>query len=215
MIYLIGSKQFDGVLNIVLNKIIYKNFNINLKEYDCLIITSKNALKSLKKTKSHIDYDINLYAVGEQSAKYAEKMGFKNIKFPSQAYGKNLLNEYLEEFRGKKCLYLRAKKITSKLDEELLKQNINLTQIIAYENLSIKPSITSLSNQANIFVFSAPSTLENFLKYFKFKDNDKVVVIGQSTALKLANFKNLYICEEQNLNSCIKLAKSLNSQHQS
>ncbi|EAJ6191741.1 uroporphyrinogen-III synthase, partial [Campylobacter lari] len=48
-----------------------------------------------------------------------------------------------------------------------------------------------------------------FLKFFTLKKEDKVVVIGQSTASKLQNFKNLYICKKQDLNSCLNLAKSL------
>ncbi|EAH6204086.1 uroporphyrinogen-III synthase, partial [Campylobacter jejuni] len=45
--------------------------------------------------------------------------------------------------------------------------------------------------------------------FYSLKEEDKVVVIGQSTAKKLLNFKNLYICANQSLLDCVKLAKTL------
>ncbi|EPX7555145.1 uroporphyrinogen-III synthase [Campylobacter lari] len=212
MIYFIGDKKFDGVKNIRLNKIKYFDFEVNLKEFDCLIISSKNALKALILSKNKIDFDIKIYAVGKKSAEFAKELGFKNVKYPSKAYGKNLASEFLPEFKNKKCLYLRARQIGSRLDENLLKDGIFLKQIIVYENIAIKPNKNELNIfHPSVFVFSAPSSVENFFKFFNLEENDKAVVIGQSTALKLSNFKNLYVCKEQNLDSCIKLAKSLES----
>ncbi|MFG5142690.1 uroporphyrinogen-III synthase, partial [Campylobacter lari] len=63
MIYFIGDKKFDGVKNIRLNEIKYFDFEVNLKEFDCLIISSKNALKALILSKNKIDFDIKIYAV--------------------------------------------------------------------------------------------------------------------------------------------------------
>ncbi|WP_308400900.1 uroporphyrinogen-III synthase [Campylobacter lari] len=210
MIYFIGDKEFDGVKTIRLNEIKFLDFEVNLKEFDCLIISSKNALKALMLSKSKIDFDIKLYAVGQKSADFAKELGFKNVKYPSKAYGENLASEFLSEFKNKNCLYLRAKKISSGLDGYLLKENIPLKQLIVYENIAIEPKKDELKiHHPSVFIFSAPSSIEQFLKFFTLEKEDKVVVIGQSTALKLHNFKNLHICKEQDLNSCLKLAKSL------
>ncbi|EAI5530291.1 uroporphyrinogen-III synthase [Campylobacter lari] len=210
MIYFIGDKEFDGVKTIRLNEIKFLNFEVNLKEFDCLIASSKNALKSLMLSKSEIDFNIKLYVVGQKSADFAKELGFKNVKYSSKAYGKNLASEFLSEFKNKQCLYLRAKKISSDLDECLLKENILLKQLIVYENIAIEPKKDELKiYHPSVFIFSAPSNVEQFLKFFTLKKEDKVVVIGQSTASKLQNFKNLYICKKQDLNSCLNLAKSL------
>ncbi|EAJ5673749.1 uroporphyrinogen-III synthase [Campylobacter lari] len=210
MIYFIGDKEFDGVKTIRLNEIKFLNFEVNLKEFDCLIASSKNALKSLMLSKSEIDFDIKLYVLGQKSADFAKELGFKNVKYSSKAYGKNLASEFLSEFKNKQCLYLRAKKISSDLDECLLKENILLKQLIVYENIAIEPKKDELKiYHPSVFIFSAPSSVEQFLKFFTLKKEDKVVVIGQSTASKLQNFKNLYICKKQDLNSCLNLAKSL------
>lgn len=210
MIYFIGDKKFEGVETIQLSQINYLDFEVDFSKFDCLIISSKNALKALKLSKSKINFDTMVYAVGEKSANYAKEFGFKNVKFPTKAYGKNLASEYLHEFKNKKCLYLRAREICSGLDEYLLKEGVALEQVIVYENISLKPKINQEQiHHPGVFIFSAPSSVERFLNFFHLEKNDKVVVIGKSTALKLQNFPNLYLCKEQDLNSCIKLAKSL------
>ncbi|AJC86566.1 uroporphyrinogen-III synthase [Campylobacter sp. RM16704] len=212
MVYFIGNEYFDGIKTIKLNEIYFCNFEINLKEFDCLIISSKNALKSLMNSKSKIDFDIKVYTVGKKSTDFAKELGFKNVKYPSKAYGQNLANEFLSEFKNKKCIYLRAKKISSGLDEYLLNKNICLKQVIAYENVAIKPKKDELRlHHPSVFIFSAPSNAEQFFKFYSLKKEDKVVVIGESTALKFKDFANLYICKDQDLNSCVKLAKSLDS----
>ncbi|CAM4183419.1 uroporphyrinogen-III synthase [Campylobacter armoricus] len=210
MIYFIGNEQFDGVKTIKLNEIYFCDFSVDLERFDCLIISSKNALKSLMKSKSKIDFNIKVYAVGAKSANFAKECGFKNVKYPSKAYGKNLAYEFLAEFESQKCIYLRAKKINSGLNEYLLEEGIDLKQIIAYENIILSPKKDEIKiHHPSVFVFSAPSSVEQFLKFYSLKKEDKVVVIGESTASKLKDFANLYICKEQDLNSCIKLAKSL------
>ncbi|MCR6574405.1 uroporphyrinogen-III synthase [Campylobacter insulaenigrae] len=209
MIYFIGREKFYGVENIILNEIKFFEFNVNLNDFDCLIISSKNSIKALMQSHSTLNFNINLYAVGAKSAQFAKSVGFVNVKYPSCAYGKNLAEEFMCEFKNKRCLYLRAKKISSCIDTYLLNQGINLRQIVAYENVALNPQETIKLKHPAVFIFCAPSSIEQFLKFFTFKKEDKVVVIGQSTASKLKNFKNLYICKKQDLNSCLSLAKSL------
>nr|WP_315970084.1 uroporphyrinogen-III synthase [Campylobacter peloridis] len=211
MVYFIGDKEFDGVKNIKLTEIKFYDFEIDLKDFDCLIISSKNALKSLMQSKSKIDFNIKVFAVGIKSANLAKEYGFKDVSYPSKSYGKELANEFLSEFKNKKCLYLRAKKISSGLNEYLLKEGVYLKELIAYENIALKPKEKIILHHPAVFVFSAPSSVEQFLKFYQLNKEDKAVVIGENTALKLNKFKNLYICKEQDLNSCIKLAKNLDS----
>ncbi|HEC2646714.1 TPA: uroporphyrinogen-III synthase, partial [Campylobacter jejuni] len=106
-----------------------------------------------------------------------------------------------------KCLYLRAKNIVSTLNLDLKNVGVDLDEMIVYENV-FKKGDKKLIYPA-IFIFTSPLSVENFLKFYSLKEEDKVVVIGQSTAKKLLNFKNLYICENQSLLDCVKLAKTL------
>ncbi len=206
-IYLLNETPFKGVENLILNEIKFYDFSVNLNDFDALICTSKNALKALEKAKIILNLNINLYAVGQSTAEFAKSLGFKNIKIPKAAYGKNLFNEFKEELKDKKCLYLRAKNIASALNLDLQNYGVNLSEIIVYENI-FKKGEKKLEQPA-IFIFTSPLSVENFLQNYFLRDDDKVIAIGQSTAKKLVNFKNIYICEKQNIKACVNLAKSL------
>ena len=145
--------------------------------------------------------------MGQSTAQYAKNLGFKKIKIPSKAYGKDLFLEFKEELKMQKCLYLRAKNIVSTLNLDLKNVGVDLDEMIVYENV-FKKGDKKLIYPA-IFIFTSPLSVENFLKFYSLKEEDKVVVIGQSTAKKHLNFKNLYICENQSLLDCVKLAKTL------
>ena len=233
MIYLIGKERFIGVKNIILNKIKLLPFTVNLKDFDALIITSKNALRSLKRSQNALNSSILVYALGKESELYAKKMSFSNIKTPPKAYGKDLFQAFKDELRGKKCLYLRAKKIASNLDELLLNEGVNLTQIIAYKNVPKPISQGFKLKHPAVFIFTAPSSVKNFLAHFSLDKNDKCVAIGQSTASALReilgrnfddkkdlnnkaitqnfskNLPQIFVPQTQSIKACVELAKTL------
>ncbi|EEU7225947.1 uroporphyrinogen-III synthase, partial [Campylobacter jejuni] len=105
-IYLLNETPFEGVENLILNEIVFYDFSVDLSLYDALICTSKNALKALQHAKITLNFKLNLYAVGQSTAQYAKNLGFKKIKIPSKAYGKDLFLEFKEELKMQKCLYL-------------------------------------------------------------------------------------------------------------
>ncbi len=105
-----------------------------------------------------------------------------------------------------KCLYLRAKNIVSTLNLDLKNVGVDLDEMIVYENVLKRRQKAYLSCY---FYIHLSFKCRKFLKFYSLKEEDKVVVIGQSTAKKLLNFKNLYICENQSLLDCVKLAKTL------
>ena len=204
MIYLLGERKFKGVENLVLSEIKLREFSVDLRDFDALLITSKNALFALKNSQKNsqsvINFSLNLYAVGDESAKIARKMGFTHIKTPPKAYGKDLAAAFKDELRGKKCLYLRATKIASNLDEVLLNAGVNLRQIVAYENSPKPPPQNFALKRPAVFIFTAPSSVRNFLAYFKFSQNDKIIAIGQSTAGVLGEILRQEFGSEKDLN---------------
>ncbi|KAA6227533.1 MULTISPECIES: uroporphyrinogen-III synthase [unclassified Campylobacter] len=206
-IYFLGEDKFEGVENLILNEFKFFHFDINFNDFDALIISSKNALRALEFNQIKPDFNKPLFAVGEKSAKKAIKMGFKKVKFPKLAYGKNLVNEFKNELKNKHCLYLRAKQIASNLDFLLINEGVKLSQIIAYENI-YKHSNLKLIRPC-VFIFSSPLQVSNFLKTYKLEKDDKCVVIGQSTKKALKDFENVFLSKDTNLNSCVKLAKKL------
>lgn len=209
MIYLIGKEHFIGVKNIVLNTIKFMDFSVNLNDFDALIITSQNALKALKQSKNKLNLAINVYAVGQESANYAKKLGFTQIKIPPKAYGRDLAKAFKDELKDKKCLYLRAKTIASHLDKELVNAGVKLSQIIAYENAYCVPKKLIKIEKPAVFIFTSPSGVKNFLKNYTLDKKDKCVAIGTTTAAALPQTQNIFIPKEQSIKACVALAKTL------
>ncbi|EPM7059583.1 uroporphyrinogen-III synthase [Campylobacter coli] len=206
-IYLLNETVFEGVENLVLNEIVFYDFGVNLDEFDALLCTSKNALKALKKTKNSLNLDINVYAVGQNTAQFAKDMGFKKVQFAPKSYGSEFFNHFKEELKNQKCLYLRAENIASTLNLDLRTYGVDLQEIIVYKNVFKKSKQTIL--HPAIFIFTSPLSVENFFKQYDLKKEDKVIAIGQSTAKKLTHLDNLFISSKQDLKECVKLAKSL------
>lgn len=203
-IYLLSNEKFENVENIILNKIKYFDYKLN-DDFDILITTSKNALKKFENFKDENIFLKTLYVLSEKSANYAKNLGFKDIKFPNKSYAKDLFLEFKDEFKNKKCVYLRAKIIASNLDKYLLDYGVNLKQIISYENIAIKPNITNITHPC-IIIFTSSSSVDNFLKYFQIKKEDVLIAIGKQSSKKLLNHKNLIVSEKQDLKACVDLA---------
>ncbi|TKX33103.1 uroporphyrinogen-III synthase [Campylobacter aviculae] len=206
-IYLLNKAPFEGVKNLILNEIIFFNIDINLSLYDALICTSKNALIALQENKIPLNLDIEIYTIGESTACFAKKLGFKNIKIAKKSYGSEFFKEFKEELKNKKCLYLRAKIIASTLNSDLKNNGIDLDEVIVYENI-FKPSNEKLIHPS-IFIFTSALSVENFFKNYSLHEDDIAISIGKSTAKKLSNFKNLFVCEKQSIENCVTLAKEL------
>jgi len=209
-IYLLNESKFQGVQNLVLNQIVYYDFKADLREFDALLISSQNAIKALVQSSNALNLNLQVYAVGAKTAEAALKLGFKKVKFPKNAYAKELVKEFGFELKTKKCLYLRAKTISSNLDQDLLALGVDLKQIIVYENI-YKPSKNFKLIQPCILIFTSPLSVRNFLKNFSIHSKDKLIALGSSTAAQLKDYENnLFISPEQSLQSCIALAKELN-----
>ncbi|TKX31736.1 uroporphyrinogen-III synthase [Campylobacter estrildidarum] len=206
-IYLLNKTPFEGVKNLILNEIVFFDIDINLHQYNALICTSKNALLALEKSKVPLNLDIEIYTIGESAACLAKKLGFKNIKIAKKSYANEFFKEFKEELKNKKCLYLRAKTIASTLNLDLKNSGIDLDELIVYENV-FKSSNEKLIHPS-IFIFTSALSVENFLKNYTLYEDDIAISIGKSTAKKLLNFKNLFVCEKQSIKECVILAKKL------
>lgn len=126
--------------SIILSKIIFHSFEADLDGYDAVVATSMNALKGLEnflQNKENVKIKLpKIYVLSKKQADFAKKLGFERVFYPSLAYASTLASEFC--FTLQKVLLLRAKKISSKLDEKLVNQGAFLTQIIAYENKALQ-----------------------------------------------------------------------------
>ena len=206
LIYLISNTPCsdERIVHLQVCEIKFFEFT-NLGEFDSIIITSKNAIKALEFNQIRINLNTQIYAIGEASYEEAKKFGFKNIYLAKNSHGSEFAREILPFLKGK-ILYLKAKETVSNLDKFLLQNGVNLSVIIAYENVELDLDISQKPPKNSVLIFSSPKNVKSFVRNFGWDESYKAVSIGNTTAQILKPFCEPKICEIQSINSAINLA---------
>ena len=209
MIYLVGSNlEFEGVKTLVLNEIKFNKFSVNLAEFDALVLTSKNSVNALKFNQI-LPASLQIYSIGEGTSHAASEVGFTQIYTAKNAHGNDFAAEIAPLLKGKKTLFLRARETASSVGEILWESGVNLTQIIAYENVFKPLNEEQKPPKNSAIIFTSPSAVRNFTRNFGWDESYKAVSIGLTTAKELEIFTSPIVSAQQNINSCVSLAKTL------
>ena len=210
MIYLISNTPFDdeSVEQISLCDIKFNKFNIDLSEFDALIVTSKNGINSLK-FNSIILADILVFAIGKATALSCKEFGFTQIYEAQNSHGSEFGAEILEKLYGKKVLFIKAKETISNLDIYFNQNGIDISVIDGYENLILKKDISSKPKSNSILIFTSPINVRAFIQNLGWDDSYKAVAIGKATAQALKPYTDPIISKSQTIKDCVELAKSL------
>ena len=206
MIYLISNTPSDDkrIKHLQVCDIKFANFKLD-GEYDGIVITSKNAIKSLEFNQICPNLKTQIYAIGEASYEQAKEFGFENIYLAKNSHGREFGDEILPLLKGK-ILYLKAKETVSNLDENLLSNSVNLSVITAYENVNLDLDISQKPPKNSVLIFTSPKNAESFVKNFGWDESYRAISIGKTTAQILKQFCEPQICEKSSINSAIKLA---------
>lgn len=210
MIYLISNTPFDdeSVEQISLCDIKFNKFNIDLSEFDALIVTSKNGINSLK-FNSIILADILVFAIGKATALSCREFGFTQIYEAQNSHGSEFGAEILEKLYGKRVLFIKAKETISNLDIYFNQNGIDISVIDGYENLILKKDISSKPKSNSILIFTSPINVRAFIQNLGWDDSYKAVAIGKATAQALKPYTDPIISKSQTIKDCVELAKSL------
>ena len=210
MIYLISNTPFDdeSVEQISLCDIKFNKFNIDLSEFDALIVTSKNGINSLK-FNSIILADILVFAIGKATALSCREFGFTQIYEAQNSHGSEFGAEILEKLYGKRILFIKAKETISNLDIYFNQNGIDISVIDGYENLILKKDISSKPKSNSILIFTSPINVRAFIQNLGWDDSYKAVAIGKATAQALKPYTDPIISKSQTIKDCVELAKSL------
>ncbi|WP_096026512.1 uroporphyrinogen-III synthase [Campylobacter lanienae] len=210
MIYLISNTPFDdeSVEKISLCDIKFNKFNIDLSEFDALIVTSKNGINSLK-FNSIILADILVFAIGKATALSCKEFGFTQIYEAQNSHGSEFGAEILEKLYGKRVLFIKAKETISNLDIYFNQNGIDISVIDGYENLILKKDISSKPKSNSILIFTSPINVRAFIQNLGWDDSYKAVAIGKATAQALNPYTDPIISKSQTIKDCVELAKSL------
>lgn len=206
-IYLLNSDTYEGITTLQTIKINLLPKEINLDDFDALIFTSKNGVKAIDKlNKEWINKEI--YSIGQGTSKEIKKHNANLVYTAKNSYGDSFAQEIKQKLKGKKVLFLRAKVVTSKLNQILLNEGIDLKEEIVYETVCADYSAKHSPQSDSIIIFTSPSTIKCFLKNFKWQESYRAICIGTVTAKSMPSNIRYDISEKQTIPSCIELAKS-------
>ncbi len=221
MIYLVSNTKYSGddVRHIKVCEVRYFGLNVDLNEYDALIFTSKNGVRSLKSIWSDgaggvsvvadngdVKVRCKTFVIGSATAKAAQKAGFKDIYIGKSANGNEFASEIAPLLNGKKVLYIAAKKRVSKLDKIISSLGIDISVIVGYENvisdLEMPPPPPN-----SVIIFSSPNNVKGFLYHFHWDNRWQAVAIGATTAAALQKITEPAIAENQSIQSAVEMAR--------
>ncbi|TLD85709.1 uroporphyrinogen-III synthase [Helicobacter sp. MIT 05-5294] len=163
-----------------------------LKVCDSLIFTSANAVLALRENLESLPYtkeamqrwrNLPNFTLGAGCNKALEDLGLRVFMSASRAYGDVFAKELVAHLQGKKPLFVRARKIASKLPQILRDSAISLQEAVLYESVQIKLAKSQkkpLKRDCVVF-FSAPSHIEAFLLNFAWDSSYTALCIGATT----------------------------------
>ncbi len=208
MIYILSNKRIENTKNLTVIEIKFLKKEINLKDFDVIIFTSQNGVLALNKLNR--DWiNIASLAIGKATATKIKNLGGNLVYTSNTSHGDLFANEIISLLKDKKVLYIRAKKVASNLVSILKDSEINLIDEVLYKTECQEYSKLQKPERDSYIIFSSPSTIECFFKYFEWDDSYKAVAIGETTAKYIPNNIYFLVSPIQTLKGCVEFILAL------
>jgi len=201
-IYILSEKKFENAKNLPCIVINYFQKDVDLSKYEALIFTSKNSVEAIDRLDKSWR-EIPSFSIGSGTSLIIKNSGGKLVYEAKNSYGDEFAKEIKKRLEGKKVLFLRAKKVTSKLNQILLNSGVKLEEEIVYESVCNDCKNLQKPENGSCIVFSSPSTIECFFNCFSWDSSFKAVVIGKVTERFMPKDVPYTLSDEQNIPSCI------------
>ncbi|MBD3798976.1 uroporphyrinogen-III synthase [Sulfuricurvum sp.] len=205
-IYLISKTPYEGVIHIPILTISFFKPDIDFTRYDGIILTSKHSLIALER------YDIQweklqCICVSEGTADAARQAGVLNLHI-GDGYGRSI-----PELMGRKnlkgrWLYVRPKVIASNW-MKMVNPQIIIDEAILYETTCNEKSAEIKIDDAGVLIFTSPSSIECFLKYYTLLPTHSVVTIGKTTRDAFKEVNEVSISPKPSIASAVECARKI------
>lgn len=212
-IIVVGYQAYNFVPSLIVGEIEMIEFCLDLTEIDCLIFTSKNAIRSLEKSAAkypsmEIWKTIPSYVIGEMSAKTLQEFGGRVEYISTSSHAQDFCKEIAGLLTKKKCLYLRGEEIASSLDQTLLKHGILLQSQIVYKNRCAEVLDAQPPPNGSYLIFTAPSAYRFFSSLFAWSSTYTAIALGKTTFSAFDQRINKILSPFQNIQKTIAFLKN-------
>lgn len=170
-----------------------------ISDYDFLIITSKNSVKSILRNKGEFFLkNKKVFCVGDETKKIL--LENKANVVCSENYAVQLAEVILKNYSQFSFLFLCGNLRRNTLPEALKKAKINFSEQVIYQT-HYTPHLVDF--KADAILFFSPSGVRSYLIYNEI-NNEKLFCIGKTTAQSLQNFsKNCIIANSPTIQGVI------------
>ncbi|EJF07696.1 uroporphyrinogen-III synthase [Thiovulum sp. ES] len=203
-IYLLSPTKFDETISNPTIQIQFLDPEIDFSEIDTLIFTSKNGVEAVNR----ISEDWKKYpavAVGKKTKKAVLKFGGK-ILATSSGNGESLEKLILEKFKDKKFLYFRPQKVAREIGKNLQNFGVFKKEEIVYQTVCKK----SNAIEKNSFIIAtSPLSVKCLFKNSEVPNDAIFIAIGETTKKAIPDHFQIFVANEQSLESCFKLYKKI------
>jgi len=204
-IYLFATSKSEHAINVKSLDVRYLKPDIDFFKYDYLIITSKQTIKALNQYDKKDFINIPALCVSPKTADAYIKFGGKVLAV-GDGYGDNLTKNINEFSKDTKWLYLRAEVIASDFVKKCKEEGYQIDEKILYVSECSQEIMDVRVDSPSVLIFTSPSSIECFLKNNSITSEDKVIVIGTTTANFLPDATEYIMSQNTSIQSCIELA---------
>ncbi len=208
IIYLLSPTAYEGTIHLPMISFSESAVDIDFTDYNVLMFTSKQAVKSIEKINPHWK-KIPCIAIGEATANEIISLEAKVVYQSQNFYAKRLNQDIARLFKEKKILYLRPKEVSFDSKAYLATQDIVLDEKIIYETACIAYDKMKKPSKNAIIIFTSPSTIKCFFKSFDWDESYTAVVIGEATKKHLPSYVCVEVAASPQIEACVTKAKEL------
>ncbi len=207
-IFVLSEKRYEGAKSLPVIVFDYYDIEVTLAPYDALIFTSKNGIRALDAVNGCWRAKA-IYSIGSGTSAAIRKLGGEIAYEARSSYGDDFAREIAARLRGKKVLFLRAKTVTSRLNEILREAGVMLDEEVIYETRCNDCDRLTPPPEGSVIIFSSPSTIDCFFRCFVWHPTYRAVVIGDRTAAHMPEEIDFVTAKAQTIPACIETARAL------
>ncbi|MGZ8546146.1 MAG: uroporphyrinogen-III synthase, partial [Sulfuricurvum sp.] len=150
--------------------------------------------------------NLQVICVGESTAEAMKQLGAVHVTI-ANGYGDTIFNA-VRKYHGK-WLYCRPKMIASSWPARVREEGMILDEVILYETACNEAMQPQEIADNGILIFTSPSSIQCFLKYYELLSTHSIVVIGTTTQKALPFGIPSTLSETTSVEACVKKAQKL------
>ncbi|MDQ7083603.1 MAG: uroporphyrinogen-III synthase [Sulfurovum sp.] len=207
-IYLLSPSFHKGTIHYPMIQFRVVDTSLDLSKVEILMFTSKQGVKSAQSL-NPLWKNLPCIAIGNATAKQIVALGGTVMHQPKNFYAQSLSQDIVENFKAKKILYLRPKKVSFDSKSFLETSGVEIEEKVIYETFCIAYKQESKPPRGAIIICTSPSSIYCFLENFGWDSSYIAVVIGKATQRHLPPRAQYLLADTQSIEACVRKAQTI------